>query len=710
MKTYLSDASLASFTPQPFRRYAATGALVMALTFGLAGCSTPSSSEAGQDTVAEATSSEVVLDASAADVEGMDFDYSNRDTDPSYDEATATKINLSDGTVEGSGASFDATTSTWTVDAEGTYLLSGSLSEGMVVVDADKDNDKIQLVLAGASITHETGPAIEVLSADKVFITLADSTTNNLQSGANFTLEEGEDEPHATLYSKEDLTLNGTGTLNVEGAYRHGIASKDDLVITGGTYVIEAAEDGLFGKDCIKIAGGDITVMAGSDGLKSTNDSDPVRGFISIDGGTVKVTAGDDGVDAQTYWRVMDGAVTVVSADDAFHSEVHGRIAGGTLDIDAGDDAFHVEYTLTVDDGDVTVRSCTEGYEGQQVIVNGGNTSIVASDDAVNASAPDTGTDSQAVDGEGDQAPTMPEGFEGIEPPTGMPGADGSAPQGDPQAQGAPMAQAESPMGNPMGGEMPEGDGVAGQMPVPAPGETSTQGEVPDGVTADQGFGGRGDAMGHRKGEFAQSDQEQSAEGEAAAEPWANGERGGGRGGFGGPGGGGMGTVSEDCLIQINGGTLILDAGGDGIDSNGSVEITGGTVLVSGPANSADGALDYELEATISGGSVLLAGPAGMAASFTGGIQPFALVSAQEAAGSTITLKSAQGESLVSMTAVRAFQTVVVSAPGLTEGESVSVVVTNASGQESTASATVSTEPSAQGGFGGPAMGGRMRA
>ncbi len=99
-----------------------------------------------------------------------------------------------------------------------------------------------------------------------------------------------------------------------------------------------------------------------------------------------------------------------------------------------------------------------------------------------------------------------------------------------------------------------------------------------------------------------------------------------------------------------------------------------------------------------------------MAASFTGGIQPFALVSAQGAAGSTITLKSAQGESLVSMTAVRAFQTVVVSAPGLTEGESVSVVVTNASGQESTASATVSTEPSAQGGFGGPAMGGRMRA
>lgn len=636
-------------------------ALAAALALGLAGCSAGPAADAsasgGEPAASEAPASAEA--AALADVGAMDFEYSKRDGDASYDATSVTAVDLSAGTVEGPGAAFDAATGTLAINAAGTYVVTGSLDQGQIVVEADKDADKVQVVLAGASVRNESGPALYVKSADKVFVTLADGTRNVLADGASYELAEGEDEPNGAVFSKGDLTFNGTGSLAVEGSYRHGIVSKDDLVVAGGTYEVTAAEDGLRGRDCVKVADGDITVTAGGDAVKSNNDEDPARGFVTLDGGTLDLTAGDDGVDAYTLFRVTGGTVTIDAADDAFRSEVLGRIAGGTLSVRAGDDAFHTEYELVVDDGQVDVAACYEGYESEKVYVNGGATRIVASDDAVNAS---TAEDPTAAEGEGEgagagaTAGAPAEGAPAGDAPSGGAGNPGTAPA---PAPGSDEASPEG--GRPSWRDAAPGEDGSSASPADASAEGGTPPALPEGTEPPA----------------APQDAPNgaSAEGAPSAErPGGAPDGGGGRGGFG-PGGGALPGASEECLIQVNGGSLVIVAGGDGIDSNGSVEVNGGTVLVTGPMGGADSVLDYELEATVNGGTVIMVGSAGMAMGFTGGTQPSALVAASGAAGDAVSLVDEAGVVLASFTAEAAFQSVVVSSPDLADGATCQVVV-----------------------------------
>ena len=298
------------------RRAWGRGALAVALagSLALAGCTGGTFEEAaegagektgqGQSGQAQgdngATGATDAVDwASLIDIPGMDFAYSDRDRDASYDEAAATKIALTGqgATVSGEGAAVEGSTAI--ITAAGTYVVSGELTAGSLTVNAG-DADKVQIVLSGASIRNEAGPALNIQQADKVFVTLAAGSQNTLADGASYTLAEGEDEPNAALYSKADLTINGTGALTVEGNYRHGVNSKDDLVVTGGAITVTAKEDGLRGKDCVKVADGSFAITAGGDGVKSNNDEDPTRGFVSIDGGTFAVEAGDEGFQAGT--------------------------------------------------------------------------------------------------------------------------------------------------------------------------------------------------------------------------------------------------------------------------------------------------------------------------------------------------------------------------------------------------------------------------
>lgn len=504
--------------------------------------------------------------ASLIDIPGMDFAYSDRDRDASYDEAAATKIALTGqgATVSGEGAAVEG--STVIITAAGTYVVSGELTAGSLTVNAG-DADKVQIVLSGASIRNEAGPALNIQQADKVFVTLAAGSQNALADGASYTLAEGEDEPNAALYSKADLTINGTGALTVEGNYRHGVNSKDDLVVTGGAITVTAKEDGLRGKDCVKIADGSFTVTAGEDGIQSSNDEDPTRGFVSIDGGTFAMDVQDDGVQAATYLRITGGEGTVKAADHALRSEVEAAMTGGAFTVEAGGKGMNPETRFTMDGGTLNVTGSDEGIEAEEVIVNDGELNIVASDDGINAAVA--------------ERPELPEGAE------------------------------------------------EGQMPQRPEGDPGTEGAMPQG----------------------------------------------GRGGMGGAGGPVAANASEDCLIQINGGMVTVDAGGDGLDSNGYVEVNGGVVLASGSAGGGDSALDYEYGAKITGGAVILAGATGMAETFTEGTQPFAMVAAEGAAGTNLAVTDEAGTVLVSYTVPKAFQCAVVSAPGLTEGATGKVIV-----------------------------------
>ncbi|NTU90150.1 MAG: carbohydrate-binding domain-containing protein, partial [Actinobacteria bacterium] len=222
----------------------------------------------------------------------MDSEYTDADLDGTWEDSTATHITLADNaiTIDGEGASADG--NILTISAGGTYVLSGTLSDGQIAVAAGTE-DKLKIVLNAVSVNCETGPAILISEADKVFVTLAEGTQSYLSDGSSYALAEGEDEPNAVIFSSVDLTLNGTGELEIESSYRHAICSKDDLVITGGTYIINAAEDALRGRDCVKICAGTFEIEAAGDAIKSNNDEDSTLGFISVDGGTFYIVAGD---------------------------------------------------------------------------------------------------------------------------------------------------------------------------------------------------------------------------------------------------------------------------------------------------------------------------------------------------------------------------------------------------------------------------------
>lgn len=568
------------------RRAWGCGALAVALagSLALAGCTggtfeeaaegAGEKSEQGQSGRAQgdsgATGTTDGVDwASLIDIPGMDFEYSDRDKDASYDVASATNIALSGqgATVSGEGAAVEG--ATVTISAAGTYAVTGELTAGSLVVNAG-DQDKVQIVLSGASIRNEAGPALNIQQADKVFVTLADGTQNTLADGASYALAEGEDEPNAALYSKADLTINGTGALSIEGNYCHGVNSKDDLVVTGGAIAVVAKEDGLRGKDCVKVADGSFAITAGGDGVKSSNDEDPTRGFVSIDGGTF------------------------------------------------------------------TVTGCEEGIEAQEVIVNNGELNITASDDGINAAVAERDSNDATIDASGDAGSTV-----GQDDHAGDRGGEG---QGD----GGQGADAQ----NGRGGQRPE-------LP-----EGVEPGQVPDGEQGG-GFGARD-----------------------------------GRGGAGGP----MGAnASEDCLIQINGGVVTINAGGDAVDSNGYVEVTGGE-LVGASSGTGDSALDYEYGATVTGGTVILAGGAGMAETFSeGSTQPFALVSLNGSANTELSVESESGEVLARCTVPVSFQCVTLSVPGLAEGATGKLVAGDA-----TTDFTASTTPS--GGMGAMGAPGGMEA
>lgn len=536
-------------------------ALAAVLALSCLGCSA-AAPDARED-AAEAAAQEVLR----ANIDAMDFEYTKRDLDGSYDGSQAVVLDLAAGTVEGGGASYDSRDSLFSIEAEGTYLLQGAAEDVQVKVAVGKE-EKVQLVLDGASLAASQRPALLVEEADKVFVTLAEGSQNSIAGGQ---ADEGDSPLNGAVYSKADITFNGSGALAVEGQGQncHAIASKDDLVITGGTYDLKAPGNGLHGKDCVKVCGGAFSIAVEGDGVRSSNDEDAARGFIAIDGGDFSIEAGDDGFDAQRYFRVTDGAIDLTAADDGFHSESDGAVQGGFIDLRAGDDAFHSEYLLSIDGGTVTVRDCAEGYEAQEVYLNGGASVITAQDDAVNASAA------------GESSST----------------------------------------------------GAAG---------------TPDGVS-------KGAAPG----------------------------------------------AQEGCILQVNGGKLTVYAGGDGLDSNGSLQVNDGTVLVSGPASGADGALDYETEATVNGGTVLALGPAAMASGFTGGTQGSALVQFQGAAGETVVLTASDGTVLAEFAPANAYQTAVVSSAALALGDG----FTLSSGGSSTQGTVAET--SAGTGQGGPGDRGR---
>ena len=549
--------------------------------------------------------------------------FSDRDYEVGYDESESAIIALNGDSAECSSNAVQINGSTITIIDEGTYILSGTLNDGMILVNSEK-TDKTQLVLDGVTIHSETSAPIYILQSDKVFITLAPDSVNTLSNGGTFTAID-ENNIDAVIFSKEDVTLNGSGTLVITSPAGHGIVSKDSLTITSGSYDISSASHALAGKDDVSIANAAFTITSGKDGIHAENADDTVKGFVYIESGTFEIRAEGDGISASAYIQIQGGnfnitsgggsvnaatqtsdswgnfmgggrhqsgnrdhgskgnttstettddstsikgikaaddlvihggTFTIDSADDAVHSNMNITVGGGIYEIASGDDAFHADETLTITSGTINITESYEGLEGLHIDVSGGDITLVASDDGLNAAG---GTDQS--------------GFGGMR-------------------------------GN------------------------------------DQFGGGRPNGMG------------------------------------------GMGSGNSSGSITISGGTIHVTASGDGIDANGTLTISGGYTTVCGPTKGDTATLDYDVSAVITSGTFIGTGASGMAQTFSDSEQGVIAVSVgNQSAGTQITLTDSNGNVIISHEPDLSYGVVILSSPDIIRGEKYTITVGSASGE-----------------------------
>jgi len=489
-------------------------------------------------------------------------------------------------TLDGGGATIDGTIIT--ITSAGMYSISGTLNDGQIVVDTE-DEETVKLVLNGADIACSTSAPIYIVDAEKVVITLAEGTDNYVKDGASYTFEDSEsDEPNAAIFSKCDLTINGSGSLTVDANYNNGIQSKDDLKITGGSITVYAVNDGIKGRDSIAVRDGDITVNAGGDGMQSNNDEDSTKGYVAIEGGTFDITAGADGIQAETTLIISGGDITISSgggsansssgddwgnwgtgnnlnsdssasakglksgitititggtididsSDDSIHSNDSITISDGTISLASGDDGIHSDSNLEIDGGDISITKSYEGIESAVITINDGTIHITASDDGINV----------------------------------VGGNDGSAVNG-------------------------------------RPGQNS----------------------------FASSGNN-----------W----------------------------LYINGGYIAVDAAGDGLDVNGSITMTRGVVIISGPTNNNNGALDYLGAFKITGGLLVAAGSSGMAEAPSASSTQYSVIltfQSAQAAGTIVHIEAEDGGEVLTFEPAKAYQSLVLCSPELENGATYTV-------------------------------------
>ena len=506
---------------------------------------------------------QVLVDADAEGTVRSTY-FTPNDLRGDWDSGAATVITLSgdSASVSGGGAYFyDGDV---IISGAGNYVLRGTLEGGSVIVDAEKSS-KVWLLLDGAELRCGDDACLRVDQADKVFLTLAEASDNRMSGGSAYSEAALADGTDGVIFSHDDLTINGSGSLTVTAESLHGISVNDDLVITGGTLTVSAPEDGLHANDALYLCGAAITVDAGDDALYLKNPESLVYvesgelaltaggdgihsgGAVQISGGSLRITAEDDGLQGDGLMQLAGGELRIYSSDDAIHGGADIQLAGGDVYITAADDALHADAGVFVTDGTLMIDECYEGIEAMTIDISGGEIEIRCSDDGLNANGGD-------------------DGF------------------------------------GPFGGSPTESEPV------------------------------------------------------------------------------------EETWIHISGGSVTVvnetarDA--DGLDSNGDIVISGGSVRVSLPGTGSNNALDYGSESgavcLIDGGDVVACGSSSMAEGVSGDSAQcsirYTLAQTVEA-GTEILLENAAGETLLRYTPPCAFNSLILSSPGMRLGETVRLVI-----------------------------------
>lgn len=633
--------------------------IALCACMALNGCSSTSLPD---DTL---SSEQEEMDDSVSSSEDSAYTYSDYELDDSFDRQSAASITLSGSTAQSNGSGVSINNATVTISKEGCYLINGELEDGQIIVDAG-DSDKVQLVLDNASIHCSTGSAILVRNADNVKVTLAADSENELSDGTEYQTDN--DNPDAALFSKDDLVINGSGSLTVQGNYKHGIAGNDDLVITGGRLTVNSLSHALRGKDSVAILDGTFVLTSQKDGIQASNTEDSTKGWVQIDGGNFTIQSSGDGIQAETNLSIYDGSFTITSGGGAVNGADHtenrgggfGRPGGNRPDSangqtspempsqpaeggqtpsempsqpaegeqsSSGNESDYSELIFdpddfddtSTDDSDTTVS--TKGIKaGNALLIQQGTFVIDSADDAIHSNY------SVTIDGGSFQLSS---------------GDDGIHAEAYLNINGGTTTIAESYEGL-----------EAAQIHIS--GGTTQVSSSDDGLNATGGSSFElVDGLLVLK-DISSSDTEQT---------------------FGGRGG--MFEVEDNCDITISGGNLtVTTSNGDGIDSNGSLNVSGGTVLVFGSSSGGEGALDYTGSSSISGGTLVALGSSGMAQSMEPDDSHATLMvtwDEVQPAGTRLTLCTQQGEILCSLQSTNSFQTAVIGTDSLSAGQKVSL-------------------------------------
>ncbi|WP_434798435.1 carbohydrate-binding domain-containing protein [Terrisporobacter vanillatitrophus] len=560
---------------------------VFSLCVSMTACSNKSS-DTLKESGASSTNTSITTNKNATTL----LSKSSEEVETIGDIDTYIKLSDNNTTVEGSGVDVDK--NVITINTAGTYSISGKLSDGQIIVNTDKEK-KTYILLNGVDITCKSTSPIQILSSEKTVFALADNSENKISDGKTY--DKAENNQDAAIFSKEDITFIGNGSLEVNGNYHKGIVSKDDLMIESGSISVKSVTDGIKGKDSVIVRGGNLTIDAGGDGIQAYNADEEDKGYVSLEDGTIKITADQDGVQAENnllvaggnidittgggsenssskdgwgQWgggkpgepmennttttedttsakaikassviQIDDGSINIDSSDDSIHSNNKLIINNGDINLSSGDDGTHTDAELEINGGTLNITKSYEGIEGTDITINDGNIHVVASDDGLNAAG----------------------------------GADGSSTNGRP-----------------------------GQNKM----ESTTSGTA-----------------------------------------------------------------------TINGGYLVVDADGDGLDANGNLTMTGGTAIVNGPTNGGNGALDYDGEFNMSGGTLIAAGSLGMVQtpSSSSKLNTINVSLTSQEANTLIRVESENGDDVVTFSPTKTYSSVVICTPNIKSNETYKVYV-----------------------------------
>lgn len=547
--------------------------------------------------------------------------FTERDLAGTYEESRAVYVTLSDDGITGETDGVVINGQTVTITAEGTYIFSGTLSEGQIVVDAD--NAKVQIVFDNVDITCASSAAVYVKSAEKVFVTLAEGSQNTLRNTDEYVAID-DNNIDAVIFAKSDLTLNGTGSLTIVSAEGHGIVSKDDLKITGGTYDITAAGHALSGKDSVRIADGTFILTAEKDGIHAENADDEEKGYIYIADGDFTITSDGDGMDASNIVQIEDGTLDITAGGGAANSlkthesDMPGGPGGGMPQNGERPDGESMPQMGEKPDGENMPQDTTTDESGTStkgikagggMYLNGGTYQIDSADDSIHSNANITIADGTY---------TLATGDDGVH-------ADDAL-----TVNGGTITVTESYEGL-------EGLTVTindGTIDITA----RDDGVNAAGGTDQSGFGTFGD---HFKGMDSADDETEE-------------------------------TTDNEMWMELNGGYIHILTGGDGVDSNGDLTINGGEIYIDGPSDNGNSAIDYgdRSSAYVNGGTLVAIGSSGMAEGMSDSSKQEVLMVklGEQMEAGDVELTDNEGNVIVSYTALKSYDCVIISTAEVESG------------------------------------------